>query len=268
MTDYNNPEWSKKLSALYNNLFPRQMDIANKLKNNYGIPNFDWTEKLHKNILINPLGELIKVTTSLNSYQVAFKAIENLNSSPLKDFIDKLAFRSYDFADLIEDFDDENEEALKKDSIKSIIIESSNKIRDILFEIYLNNEKLYKLSPREFEKVIAELLYYNGFEVELTKQTRDNGFDILALKYLDNLSPIKYLVECKRYNPARKIGVEIIRSFKEVLQTEQANKGLIVTTSYFSIDAIKKQKETPYLLDYKDKDELINWVNQYYNAKR
>ncbi|PZU24451.1 MAG: hypothetical protein DI622_03825 [Chryseobacterium sp.] len=46
-----------------------------------------------------------------------------------------------------------------------------------------------------------------------------------------------------------------------------ANKGLIVTTSYFSRDAIKKQQETPLLLEYKDKDEVINWVNEYYAQK-
>lgn len=269
----NNYEWIKKISAIYENPLQRQLDLINKSIGNKIYPNFEWMEKVHKINTIYPITELSKISTSLSIYEDAFKAIEHINRNPLKDVIEKMQYRTYDFSDLIKNFSDSDNEQDKDDSliiepsVKSIIIDTSYQIKDILFEIYMNNEKLYKISPREFEKVIAELLYNNGFEVELTKQTRDNGFDILALKHLDDLSPIKYLVECKRFNPKRKIGVEIIRSFKEVIQTEQANKGLIVTTSYFSADALKKQKETPYLLDYKDKDELINWVGQYYRNK-
>ena len=187
--------------------------------------------------------------------------LNKINSTVLN----KLKIEGYDFVDIIESIEDENEETAKDSLTREVII---NNVKKIIFEIYLNNEKLYRISPREFEKVIAELLYNNGFEVELTKQTRDGGYDIMALKRIDNLSPVKYLVECKRYNPMRKVGVEIIRSFKEVIQTEQANKGLIVTTSYFSSDAIKKQQETPYLLDYKDKDDLMDWVKEYFNSNK
>lgn len=140
--------------------------------------------------------------------------------------------------------------------------EERSVLKSIIWSIYQNNEHVLTLHPREFEKVIAEILYSQGFEVELTKQTRDNGYDILAIKNLQNQSPLKFLVECKRFTK-RKVGVEIIRSFKEVIQTEKANKGIIVTTSYFSLDAIKKQKEIPYLLDFRDKDNLLDWVNEY-----
>ncbi|AKH95405.1 restriction endonuclease [Elizabethkingia anophelis] len=269
----NNLEWLKKMSSIYDNPMQEQMRIINKSIINVDklYPNLEWLQKIHKVNINSSINELNKNIFPIDNYQRYFKEIENgLNQSLLKELVNKVQIHSYDFADLIKDFnEDELEEPLiSEPSVKNIIIDVSYQIRDILFEIYLNNEKLYKISPREFEKVIAELLYNNGFEVELTKQTRDNGFDILALKYVNNLSPIKYLVECKRYKPDRKIGVEIIRGFKEVIQTEQANKGLIVTTSYFSADAIRKQKETPYLLDYKDKDELMNWVSEYYNQKK
>lgn len=269
MNDLNNNfDWMKKISSIYESPLQKQLEIIGKsIGNNY--PNFEWMEKIIKINKTIPFNELTKISLpiDINIYRNAFVSIENFN--PMKELIEKLQFRNYDFADLIENFEEDGSEnsLIIEPSPKNIIIDTSYQIRDILFEIYLNNEKLYKISPREFEKVIAELLYNNGFEVELTKQTRDNGFDILALKHLDNLSPIKYLVECKRYSPHRKIGVEIIRSFKEVIQTEQANKGLIVTTSYFSSEAVKKQNETPYLLDYKDKNELINWVGEYYRLK-
>lgn len=115
---------------------------------------------------------------------------------------------NYDFSQVIKGFDAEYEvqdsEITEKESIKEIIFSETTRIKDLIFQIYLNNEKLFQVHQREFEKIIAELLYSKGFNVELTKQTRDNGYDILALKYVDGLSPIEYLVECKKFNPSRK----------------------------------------------------------------
>lgn len=245
--------------------------IERILKNNL------WNEKILKiNKCFNFENKIINYNNFTeihynNNYYNIFKHIEKDSNF---EYIDKISnsFRlhSYDFADLLEGFEEESTEVIIEEenlSINNIIFEETSRIKKIIFEIYLNNECLYKLHPREFEKLIAELLHDKGFEVELTKQTRDNGYDILAMKYLNGFSPIKYLVECKKYAENRKIGVDIIRGFKEVLSTEQANKGLIVTTSYFTKDAIKKQQETPLLLEYKDKDEVIDWVNQYYNQK-
>lgn len=265
-----NLEWMKKISSIVDNPLHRKLQEINKSFGSSLFPNRELFDKINKLNISYPVIELPKLNFPINTYQDSFKSLEILNQNPLKELVEKLQIRSFDLADLIENYEEEvleEESKILYQPVKNLIIDTSNNIKEMLFEIYLNNEKLYKISPREFEKVIAELLYHNGFEVELTKQTRDNGFDILALKQIDNLSPIKYLVECKRYAPKRKIGVEIVRSFKEVIQTEQANKGIIVTTSYFSADAIKKQKETPYLLDYKDKDELLNWVSNYYHQK-
>ncbi len=212
--------------------------------------------------------------TKIDRYLKTFNRIEEFTSSSrkMKDIFNsvdsvtsKLRYLDYDFYKLVEDIKECEETENEKDSI---IITETSRVKELIAEIYYNNLKLFSLHPREFEKIIAELLYNKGFDVELTKQTRDNGYDILALRYIDGFSPIKYLVECKRYAENRKIGVEIIRSFKEVLQTENANKGIIVTTSYFSKDALKKQKETPLLLDYKNKDEVIEWVNDYFNQKQ
>jgi restriction endonuclease Mrr len=151
-----------------------------------------------------------------------------------------------------------------KEAVQSIIVTESSRIKSVIANLYNDNEKLYSLSGREFEVVIQELLNQQGFDFELTKQTRDGGFDLFALKYVSpNLSPIKYLVECKRNGPHRPVGVEVIRSFKEVIVTEGAHKGIIATTSYFTTGAIKKKNLTPYLLDFVDKDELLRWINNY-----
>ncbi|MCD0456789.1 restriction endonuclease [Chryseobacterium sp. LC2016-27] len=242
--------------------------------------NQQWTERIEQiNKSLNYGNHLINFTKSFevrydNSYLDFIKQIDKVSNVDYSHkILNSFIFHKYDFADLINGYEDEeikvdeNNTIVEEIETKQVILDETARIKQIIFEIYLNNEQLYKLQPREFEQLIAELLYNKGFEIELTRQTRDNGYDILAMKYINGFSPIKYLVECKKYAENRKIGVEIIRSFKEVLSTEQANKGLIVTTSYFSRDAIKKQQETPLLLEYKDKDEVINWVNEYYTQK-
>ena len=50
------------------------------------------------------------------------------------------------------------------------------------------------------------------------------------------------------------------------MDTEKANRGMIVTTSYFTKGALDKQREIPYLLDYRDKDKVIDWVKDYFKS--
>jgi HJR/Mrr/RecB family endonuclease len=147
-----------------------------------------------------------------------------------------------------------------------IILDEAKRIKRLLQDIYNDNNKILTLNSWEFEEMIAELLVTQGYKVELTKRTKDNGYDIIALLNLHLHNPVKFLVECKRYSK-RKVGVEIIRSFKEVIDTEKANRGIIVTTSYFTKGALQKQAEIPYLLDYRDKDKVIEWVQEYFSSQ-
>jgi restriction endonuclease Mrr len=154
----------------------------------------------------------------------------------------------------------------KEYSSKNIIIDDSKRIQKIIYDVYKDNSNLLKVNGREFEEMIAELLYKQGYKVELTKRTRDGGYDIIALMDLKMHHPLKFLVECKQTK--LKVGVDVIRKFKEVIDTEKANRGIIVTTSYFTRDALKKQQEIPYLLDYRDKDKVIEWVKEYFKSSQ
>jgi restriction system protein len=100
----------------------------------------------------------------------------------------------------------------------------------------------------------------------LTKHTRDGGYDIIAMRHLNKHNSLKFLVECKRNAEQRKVGIGGVRAFKEVVQAENANRELLVTTPYFTKDAEQKMNQVPYLIDYKDKNDLINWVANYYKT--
>lgn len=125
-----------------------------------------------------------------------------------------------------------------------------------------NPEKLYELSPRKFEELIASILQDLGFDVKLTQATRDGGRDIIA--YIRN-SVCSYLthIECKRYGPKNKVGVGIIREVIGVHQLRKATKSLIVTTSFFSKDAINEAKVMENQLDLKDFNDIKIWLGQY-----
>lgn len=123
-------------------------------------------------------------------------------------------------------------------------------------------EKLYELSPRKFEELVASILKDLGFNVELTQATRDGGRDIIA--HVRN-AVCSYLthIECKRYAPDNKVGVGIVRKVLGVHHIRKATKSIIVTTSFFSNDAIKEAEMMENLIDLKDFNDLKSWLQRY-----
>jgi hypothetical protein len=145
----------------------------------------------------------------------------------------------------------------------SLVVEESGRVKRIITDILQDDKRLLSLEPRAFEEVIAELLRYQGFAVELTKQTRDGGYDLIAIGVQAGF-PLKFLVECKRYHNKKKIGIEIVRGFMQVVQQEHANKGIIATTSYFSQVAHEEQKKVHgYKLDLRDQSDILSWIQKY-----
>lgn len=123
-------------------------------------------------------------------------------------------------------------------------------------------DKLYELSPRKFEELVASILKDLGFDVELTQATRDGGRDIIA--YIRN-AVCSYLthIECKRYAPDNKVGVGIIREVVGVHHIRKATKSIIVTTSFFSSDAVKEAALMENYLDLKDFFDIKSWLQRY-----
>ena len=123
-------------------------------------------------------------------------------------------------------------------------------------------ERLYELSPRKFEELVASILKDMGFDVELTQATRDGGRDIIA--HVRN-AVCSYLthIECKRYAADNKVGVGIIREVIGVHHIRKATKSIIVTTSFFSSDAVKEAERMENQLDLKDFTDIKAWLQRY-----
>lgn len=122
--------------------------------------------------------------------------------------------------------------------------------------------EIFKLTSREFENLIAGILYDLKYDIELTKETRDGGFDIKAIKK-DGIGPLLYLVECKKYAKHRPVGIEVVRQLHSVKTNLQASKAVLVTTSYFTKDAKELQRNLGYQIDLKEFDDIVKWLTPY-----
>jgi len=123
-------------------------------------------------------------------------------------------------------------------------------------------DDLYKISPRKFEEIIADLLSDMGMEVELTPQTRDGGKDILAYMKTE-LGKFLCLVEAKRYKGTRPVDVSLVRSLFGTLVDHKATSGMLVTTSRFSKEAKAFQENHKYQISLKDYGDVVSWLPKY-----
>jgi predicted Mrr-cat superfamily restriction endonuclease len=145
----------------------------------------------------------------------------------------------------------------------STILTVSALFGDALIRYFQQNpEELKKMPRRKFEELVAELFNGFGYEVELTKQTRDGGKDIIAVKRIDTID-VKYLVECKRPDPGNPVAVGAVRELLGVKTDEGASKAILVTTTYFSPDAKQLFDRHRWELEPKVYDDLVVWLAEY-----
>jgi HJR/Mrr/RecB family endonuclease len=125
---------------------------------------------------------------------------------------------------------------------------------------------IFKLTPRQYEELVAELIHDMGYEVTLTKATRDGGKDILA-SIKTEVGDFLCLVEAKHYREDRKIGVSLVRTLYGTLCDYQANSAMLVTTSSYSKDAHTLQQKHKYQLSLRDYTDVTGWI-QHYGARK
>lgn len=121
-------------------------------------------------------------------------------------------------------------------------------------------EEMHEMHPRKFEELVAAIFKNNGFRVELTPATRDGGVDIIAVEDSIITGESVHLVECKRYAESQRVGIGVVQRLLGVVTQMQATKGIIVTTSYFTQDAIEAALNTKHTLTLRDYNVLVNWL--------
>jgi hypothetical protein len=115
-----------------------------------------------------------------------------------------------------------------------------------------------------FERLIAEVFASHGFRVELTGRSQDRSADIIAIK-TDSLGVTsRYLIECKRYDAARRVDLAVVNAVLGAKVRADADHAFLVTTSSFTknVIALRPQLESQRL-HLRDGDAVREWLTQF-----
>ncbi|SHE34490.1 restriction system protein [Marinitoga hydrogenitolerans DSM 16785] len=128
----------------------------------------------------------------------------------------------------------------KNKTPQELIEEAYLEFRSSLVEDLLSY--LYKVSFDKFEKIVLDVLVKMGYGGNFenakrnTKKTRDGGIDGIINE--DRLGLDKIYIQAKKWDKNQIVGRPEIQKFSGALDTPGANKGIFITTSSFTKDAI------------------------------
>ncbi len=124
-------------------------------------------------------------------------------------------------------------------------------------------DKISKLDPEEFERLVAGLLRAMGYQTRVSPTGPDRGVDILASPDGLGFEQPRIVVECK-HRTRTSIGAPDIRSFIGGRHPE--DKGLYVSTGGFTKDARYEAERASIPLTLMDFDQLVESIVQHYEA--
>lgn len=113
-------------------------------------------------------------------------------------------------------------------------------------ELYIDG-----LSGEEFENYLFNLFENLGYEVESTPASNDYGADLVIAKGAE-----RTVVQAKRYSNT--VGISAIQEVVGAKNYYQANKCMVVTTNYFTTNAIELAKTSN--VELWDRDILIKMI--------
>ena len=125
------------------------------------------------------------------------------------------------------------------------------------------HKQLLSMKPDAFERLAMRLLRESGFvQVEVTGRSGDGGIDGKGILKLQGMLSYYVIFQCKRYTQNSVVAGDI-RNFRGAISGRTANKGLFITTSTFTRDAIKEAtREGAIPIDLIDGDDLVDMLKQ------
>ncbi|MEH8018927.1 restriction endonuclease [Rheinheimera muenzenbergensis] len=106
---------------------------------------------------------------------------------------------------------------------------------------------IYNSDPGFFEKLVLKLLGRMGFGWDKDKSAfhvggpNDRGID--GVIYEDQLGLERVYIQAKRYGKSNGVGSSEVQRFIGAMNTKNANKGVFITSSYFTDGAINEAKD-------------------------
>jgi hypothetical protein len=159
-----------------------------------------------------------------------------------------------------------------ENKIDSSLSELSLFLKKRTMEYFGNKpEELYNMPPTEFEHLIANLLKehekFSFNKVKHVGKIKNLGADIIATETDAWSRTHEILIECKRYSVKNKICFGIMQRLNGAIYDRDADKGILVTTSYFTKDSVEYIEDKDYRLSGIDYDTLIELIRSYDHKK-
>jgi restriction system protein len=214
--------------------------------------------------------ELIK-RTSRGEYEIAQQGVDLLSSNP--EYIDRKYLFRYDsfkkffnkWKENIENKDDNTDDINQKydidDEKKETPDEAMEKAYNEIIGAELGNLKdaIISLNHSNFEKLVLKVMEKLDYGVrgalKHTGGSGDGGFDGIITE--DRLGLNKIYLQAKHYTKEN-VGRPEIQSFAGAMDGEGATRGVFVTTSSFTKEAIQWVNKSPKTIRLIDGDLLVS----------
>jgi len=118
---------------------------------------------------------------------------------------------------------------------------------------------LHRLSPRQFEEVVAQMIARQGYRTRVVGGARDGGVDI---KVFSRQGQLVGVVQCKRYKPNKALTPGFVREMATVRQMHGVNIAYLATTAYFTEESKRlAQQLNVRLIDGHDLKQIVKGVS-------
>jgi len=135
----------------------------------------------------------------------------------------------------------------------------------LALSVACGSKELEKLTWREFEDLMAEILKESGWIITPMGYTNDKGIDIIAARTIDPGIPIRMMVQCKKYARMRPVGISVVREVWAVQWQNGFHQAMVATTSSFTRGAVDRAEA--WYIDLRDHDAIISWCKNIVDHK-
>lgn len=124
-----------------------------------------------------------------------------------------------------------------------------------------NGHRIGEMHWRLFEELTAEFFVREGFRVEIGPGSNDDGVDVRLWKPdAPEDSKPTCIIQCKRQKA--KIEKVVVKGLAADVQFEEADYGMIVTTSTLSPGAVTTITARGYPIQTVERDAVISWLER------
>ena len=120
-------------------------------------------------------------------------------------------------------------------------------------------DEVRNLTRRQFQEFSAELLERKGMRVTLGPVGADGGVDVRAER-AGEFGPELILVQAKHPDPGHKVTLETIKLLHYQVLEEGATRGLVMTDSTFTRNALRQIEAHRFQMEGADGERIRQWL--------